>query len=60
MDYSARTIYYDYKVYREFLMNHGLDDDSNSITAEDLEDFVHNHIDEEEYVGLLKFCHSHY
>lgn len=42
--YQASKIDEYYKIYKTYLMDHGLSDDANSITIESLVNFVENHI----------------
>lgn len=44
----AKVVYWDYLIYKEYLLDNGLDDDSNSITVDELHDFVNNEISVEE------------
>lgn len=56
----AKNVYLYFRVYQHYLMNHNLDDDSNSIDVDSLMDFVENQIDEEEREELKKFCEEAY
>lgn len=53
-------IYYYFRVYQHFLINDKLDDDSDTISVDDLVEFVKNHINEDERNELLTFCKQAY
>lgn len=55
MKLLAKNIYRAYLIYREYLSNNNLDDDSNSITADAVIEFVEKEIDEEERKEIEKF-----
>lgn len=53
---SAKKAYYDWRVYQHFLKDLNLQDDSSSITVEDLNAYIANNIDEDTYKELLDYC----
>ena len=53
---SAKKVYYDWRVYQEFILENGLEDDSDGITVQDLNEYIINNIDEETYQELLDYC----
>lgn len=60
MSNLAKKNYYDWRVYQEFLRENNIDDDSDTITVEDLQDYIQNHIPEDDYNRLLSFCQEAY
>ena len=56
MKYLAKEVYYNYRIYQHFLIENNLDDDSNSISVEDLMEYIENHIDEDDKKRLSEFC----
>jgi hypothetical protein len=48
----AKVIYRYYLIYREYLLENSISDDSNSITTEDLLNFVQNNINFEDRLRL--------
>lgn len=52
----AKNIYYAYRIYQHYLLNNGLDDDSNAITSTDLINFVTQQIEEDDFIDLYNFC----
>jgi hypothetical protein len=49
---NARQVVRYYKIYKTFLLENSLDDDSKEISVEDLIDYVDNHISEEDKMEI--------
>lgn len=52
---NAKKVYYYFRIYQHFLEENHLTDDSNSITVDDLINFVEDVISEEDQKRLMKF-----
>jgi hypothetical protein len=50
----ARTVVRYFEIYKQYLTDNNLDDDTNSISVEDLIDFVESQIDEEDRAEYMK------
>jgi hypothetical protein len=48
MHYNARTTVRYFKIYKMYLMDNNLADDSKTITVKDLHDFIHEMLDPDE------------
>lgn len=53
---TAKKAYYDWRVYQEFILENDLEDDSDDITVEDLNEYILNNVDDETYQSLLNYC----
>ena len=53
---NAKEIYYYFRIYQHFLIENKLEDDSETITAQDLIEYVDNHIDKEDFERLYSYC----
>lgn len=53
---QAKTIYYYYRIYQHFLMENGLQDDSDTITVKDLVIFCEKQISSRDFDRLLELC----
>lgn len=60
MKILAKTVYLYFRVYQHWLIENHLDDDSSSILAKDLIDFVDNQIEEEDRERIIGFCKEAY
>ena len=53
---TAKESYYNWRVYQQFLKDNNMQDDSDTITVQDLQEFIKNCIPEDVYIELLKVC----
>lgn len=60
MKTRAQQVYLYFRVYQHYLHNHNLEDDSDSITVDELVSFVETQIEEEQREELFSFCQRAY
>jgi len=58
--HKAEKIYLYFRVYQHHLINNNLPDDSDTITVDDLVEYVEKEISDEDRKELIEFCKEAY